>query len=256
MTPAIGPNEVIHSPGPVTLGLFADTGWTVGGLPTISIGTARLNEGNSGTRKLRANVTLSNPVPWNVTATYATSDATATAGSDYTPSSGTLTIPAGSTISTPAFTLLPDRVTEPAEKFTVRLSAPTGAVLGTAAASLYLLNDDPSSGVSIAAGSATVSEGNVGDRVVSLTVSMSLTKTKPITVDWATGSGTTTAGVDYEPASGTITFAPGAAYARVQVTVHPDTSDEPTETIPIVLSNSVGAPIVRAVGTISVADDD
>ncbi|MBK5289659.1 MAG: hypothetical protein JJE46_14445, partial [Acidimicrobiia bacterium] len=29
MTPAIGANEVIHSPGPIALGIFADTGWNV-----------------------------------------------------------------------------------------------------------------------------------------------------------------------------------------------------------------------------------
>ena len=54
MTPAIGANEVIHSPGPITLGIFSDSGWTIGGLPTISIGGSRLIEGNSGVRKLRA----------------------------------------------------------------------------------------------------------------------------------------------------------------------------------------------------------
>jgi hypothetical protein len=256
MTPAIGPNEVIHSPGPITLGIFTDSGWTIGGLPTLSIGGSRLNEGNSGIRKLRANVTLSNPVPWNVTATFATSNATAVGGSDFTASSGTVTIPAGATSATPAFTLLSDRVTEAAEKFTVRLSAPSGAILGTAATSLYILNDDPSSGVSIAAGTASIGEGNVGDRVVSLTVSLSLAKAKTITVDWATGAGTATAGSDYDATGGTLTFAPGVTYARVQVTIHADASAEGAETIPIVLSNAVGAPVTRAVGTISISNDD
>jgi hypothetical protein len=256
MTPAIGPNEVIHSPGPLALAILEDTGWTVGGLPSISISSSRLVEGNNGSRKLRANVTLSSPVPWTVTARFATSNATAIAGFDYLASSGTVTIPAGATTATPAFTLVADRLTEPAEKFTVSLSAPNGAVLGAASTSLYILNDDPSSGVNIAAGTASVVEGATGDRVVSLTVALSLTKTKPITVDWTTGTGTATPGVDYEPASGTITFAPGAAYARVQVTVHADGGDEANETIPIVLSNPVGAPIANGVGTISITDDD
>jgi Calx-beta domain len=256
MTPAIGPNEVIHSPGSITLGIFSDSGWTIGGLPTMSIGSARLVEGNSGIRKLRANVTLSNPVPWTVTATFATANSTATGGSDFTAAIGTVTIPAGATFATPAFTIVSDRVTEASEKFTVLLSSPSGAVLGGASTSLYILNDDPSSGVSISAGTASVGEGNLGDRVVSLTLSLSLTKTKPITVDWATGSGTATAGDDYDAASGTVTFAPGAAYARVQVTIHPDTDAEGAETIPIVLSNAVGAPIARPIGTISITNDD
>jgi hypothetical protein len=256
MTPAIGPNEVIHSPGPLTLGIFQDSGWTVGGLPSISISSARLNEGNNGSRKLRANVTLSSPVPWPVTARFATSNATAVAGFDYVAGSGTVTIPAGATTATPAFTLVADRLAEPAEKFTVSLSAPSGAVLGTASTSLYILNDDPSSGVNISAGTASIAEGASGDRIVSVTLALSLTKSKAITVDWATGTGTATPGVDYEPAGGTATFAPGAAYARVQVVVHADTDDETNETIRIVLSNSVGAPISKPLGTISITDDD
>ena len=138
----------------------------------------------------------------------------------------------------------------------MRLSAPTGAILGTSAASLYILNDDPSSGVSISAGSASTVEGNSGDRLISYTLSMSLVKTKAITVDWATGSGTATPGVDYDATAGTVTFAPGTAYARVQVLVHSDKVHEGTETIPIVLSNAVGAPIARPTGTISITDDD
>ena len=257
MTPAIGNNEVIHAPGPITLGIFSDLGWVATTLPKLSISSARVVEGNSGTRRLRANVALSFPVAWTVTAHFATSNATATAGSDYTASSGTVTIPAGATIATPSFVTRTDRSVEPAEKFTVKLSAPSGATLGPASTSLYILNDDPSSGLSISAGSATVVEGDTGDRLVSLTLSMSLVKsTKSVSVDWATGTGTATPGVDYETNGGTVTFAPGATYARVQVLVHPDTIHEGTETIPIVLSNSVGAPIAKSTGTIAISDDD
>jgi hypothetical protein len=53
-----------------------------------------------------------------------------------------------------------------------------------------------------------------------------------------------------------VTFAPGATYARVQVLVHGDTAHESAETIPVLLSNSVGAPISRASGTISITNDD
>ena len=63
MTPAIGFNEVIHTPGAITLGIFADSGWSVGALPKLSIGSARIVEGNSSARNVRFNVALSNPVP-------------------------------------------------------------------------------------------------------------------------------------------------------------------------------------------------
>ena len=257
MTPAIGANEVIHSPGAITLGIFSDSGWTISGLPTISIGGSRLIEGNSGFRKVRANVTLSNPVPWTVTAHFAATSSTAIGGSDFVLSSGTVTIPAGATSATPAFTINSDRDVEAAEKFNVTLSAPSGAVTGPySTTQMYILNDDPSSGVSISAGSASVVEGNSGDRLVSFTIATNLAKNKTITVDWATGTGTATAGTDYEAASGTVTFNPTVTYMRIQVLIHADTDAEGAETIPIVLSNSVGAPIARPTGTISIANDD
>jgi len=53
-----------------------------------------------------------------------------------------------------------------------------------------------------------------------------------------------------------VTFNPTVTYMRIQVLVHADTDTEGAETIPIVLSNSVGAPIARPTGTISIANDD
>ena len=47
MTPAIGSNEVIHAPGPIALGIFADTGWTTNTtpLPKLSISSAQRRGG-------------------------------------------------------------------------------------------------------------------------------------------------------------------------------------------------------------------
>ena len=131
MTPAIGSNEVIHSPGPITLGIFTDTGWTIGGMPTLSMGSTRIVEGNSGARQLRFNVSLSKIVPWKVTAHYATSDDTAKAPSDYTSRTGTLTIPAGSARTTVNITVKGDTVNEPLERLRVRLSSPIRRALRT-----------------------------------------------------------------------------------------------------------------------------
>jgi chitinase len=61
-------------------------------------------------------------------------------------------------------------------------------------------------------------------------VSLSNPSAEPVTVDWSTldtgGSGVATAGVDYEAASGTVTFAPGETSKVVSITVYGDTVDE------------------------------
>lgn len=69
------------------------------------------------------------------------------------------------------------------------------------------------------------------------------------TVDFATSDGTATAGVDYEPVSSTLTFAPGVTEQTFTVTIlHNDTLDG-DRTINLALSNPVNATL----GTIDTA---
>src|SRR5262249_33506902 len=68
--------------------------------PSVSIADATVAEGNSGTKNMTFNVTLSKAATSTVTVNYATSNGTATAGTDYTSASGTLTFAAGETSKT------------------------------------------------------------------------------------------------------------------------------------------------------------
>ena len=76
-------------------------------------------------------VTLAPASADTVTVQYATRDGTAVAATDYTATSGTLTIPASSTSTTISVPVVGDTTTEANETFTVRLSSPTNAALGT-----------------------------------------------------------------------------------------------------------------------------
>lgn len=87
-------------------------------------------------------VTLSQPSPVAVTAQFATSDGTATAGSDYTAISGTLTITAGLTSATFSVPLLDDSHFEAAETLHLVLSAPTNATLGIPAQATVTIHDN------------------------------------------------------------------------------------------------------------------
>lgn len=129
---------------------------------TVSIGTpSAITEGNSGTQTLAFPVTLSTAIGSNVTVSFAAADATATAGAscggsvDYVlASTSPLTITAGSTSTNINVTICGDTTYESDETFTITLSSPVNAVLGTSSATGTITNDD-------AAAPATCSTGTI-----------------------------------------------------------------------------------------------
>ena len=254
MTPAIGANEVIHAPGPITLGMFADIGWVIPS--TLSIAAARVVEGNGDNRYLRFNVSLSSPATNAVTFTYQTASATATSPADFVARSASASILAGATSTTVSVPVKGDTAVEPLERFTVRLSAVTGAALGTSLASGYIIDDDASSDPQISVGNASIVEGTSGTRMLKLTVTLSRKSTGPISVQWASSALTATAGVDYTNASGTVTFPAGITDRAISINVLPDSVSEAHETFKVTLSTPSGATIHRSIGVATIVNDD
>lgn len=110
--------------------------------PSVALGSAATSEGNTGTTALSFPVTLSAVAAQTVSVRYATSDGTATAGGDYTAASGSLTFNAGEQTKTISVNVLGDAVVEQDETFTLTLSNPVNATLGTATATGTITNDD------------------------------------------------------------------------------------------------------------------
>jgi hypothetical protein len=111
-------------------------------LPTLSINNFSANEGNSGTTSFVFTVTLSAASASTVTASFATSDGTATAGSDYVANSGVVTFTPGQTTQTITVNVNGDTAVEANETFFVTLSAPTNATLAVAQGTGTIVNDD------------------------------------------------------------------------------------------------------------------
>jgi uncharacterized repeat protein (TIGR01451 family) len=92
---------------------------------------------------------------------------------------------------------------------------------------------------------------------VSLTVTLSAVMGVTVTADYAAGGGTATAGSDYMPTAGVVTFAPGITTQLLIVPLIDDSRDEPTETLTITLSSPghavLGSPAQASVG---IVDDD
>jgi hypothetical protein len=110
--------------------------------PALEIGNRSGLEGNSGTRTLSFPVTLNRASSVPMTVRWATVNGTARAPGDFAAASGTLTIPAGQTRRNVSVTIKSDRITEPNETFTVRLSLPTNARIDDGTAVGTIVNDD------------------------------------------------------------------------------------------------------------------
>jgi subtilisin family serine protease len=127
----------------------------------------------------------------------------------------------------------------------------TGGRLDVAAA----LNAAPPVGISVSGGS--VIEGNSGTSRLAFTVTLSAPAATTVTVSYATGGGTATAGADYVAQSGLLTFAPGDVTKTILVDVIGDTAFESNETLGVSLTApSTNARIQTASATGTITNDD
>ncbi|OZA90483.1 MAG: hypothetical protein B7X76_03875, partial [Azorhizobium sp. 39-67-5] len=224
-------------------------------LPTLAVSDASIVEGNSGTSQLAFTVTLSAAATSAVTVAYATSNGTAQAGADYTALTGTLTFAAGETSKVIYVPVIGDSAVEASETLNLTLSGASGATIADATGVGTITNDDvvlPT--LSIA--DASVAEGDTGTSILTFTVSLSQAATGPVSVQFATGDGTASAGSDYGAASGTLTFAAGETVKTVQVVVNADSTVEASETLTVTLSAPSGATIADGSATGTILNDD
>ena len=112
-------------------------------LPTINLNpkSQTIVEGLTTPQNASYTVTLSNASSQTISVNYATSNGTATAGSDYTATIGTLTFAPGVTTQVLNIPILNDSLNEADETFTLALSSPTNAALGTQTAATTTITD-------------------------------------------------------------------------------------------------------------------
>jgi RHS repeat-associated protein len=113
------------------------------GPPALSIEGAAGTEGDAGTTDFVFTLRLSRLSEADVSVSFETVAGSAAAGEDFVAASGSVVIPAGQTTATLAVAVNGDLEYEADETFSVTLSNALGAVLGTAAATGTILNDDP-----------------------------------------------------------------------------------------------------------------
>lgn len=118
-------------------------------LPMISFTSSSQTvvEGLTSPQNLSYTVSLSNPSTRTITVQYATANGTALAGPDYTTSTNTLTFNPNETTKTITVPIVDNSVNELDETFTLTLSNPTNATLGTVPTTTTTITDTLGSSV-------------------------------------------------------------------------------------------------------------
>lgn len=209
-------------------------------VPTVQFGsaTSSVAEGNSGNSTTNIPVTLSAACPTHaITFQAVTANVTATAASDYAAVPlTTYTIPSGTTAYNVPVSIFGNLNYELNETFTLTMSNPTGATLGTPTThTVTITNDDALPTLSIA--DVTVAEGTAaGTANVTLTITQSLQSGVGTTVNYATSNGTASQPADYTSTTGTATIGSGGTTTTITVPIVRDSLDEFDESFTVTLS--------------------
>ncbi len=144
-----------------------------------------------------------------------------------------------------------DALDESSETFTLTATRTSGTTTNLAATATATITDnDPTP--SLAISDVTVNE-QAG--TASFTVTLSAPSGRVVSVDFATGNDTATAGADYVSGSGTLTFALGATSQTITVPILDDAIFESSETFTVTLTGAVNATIADGTGAGTILDD-
>ncbi len=103
---------------------------------------------------------------------------------------------------------------------------------------------------------ASVSEGNIGTRAMTFSITANHGTSSGITVRYATSGGTATAGIDYRAVSGVARILPWQTSTTFTVLVTGDRTVEPDEYFTVTLSNAIGGTIEKGTAFGGIFNDD
>jgi len=242
--------EVIGAMGTVVVRIWDPNFATI-----LEVAPLSVNEGNAGTTNALVKVTLNIAIGKTVTVDYQTFAMTATSGVDFQPVAGSLTFAPGVTSQTVSVPIVGDTLDEADETFRIGLSNAVNAVVSFSSdpATVLIVDDDPPPGISV--NDVGVIEGTSGTTDAVFTINLSAPSSRQISVNYATGDGSATAGADYQSTSGTVVFNAGDVSKPVTVVVNGDMVAEPLETFFLNLTTPINATIVDSQGVGTIGDN-
>ncbi|MEI7781859.1 MAG: Calx-beta domain-containing protein, partial [Planctomycetota bacterium] len=131
-------------------------------VPTASIASAAVMEGQSGRTRLAFVISLSDRAQRDVAINWKTADGSAITGRDYLGGAGRVVIKAGQNTATVTIWVIGDRLGEANETFFVQLTSATGGLLSETdrRATGLIVNDDGLSKNALAVAFATLDNFN------------------------------------------------------------------------------------------------
>ena len=265
----IEPNEgftvTLSNPVNAILATATATGTILNDDASVSIAATSANkaEGNSGNTPFTFTATRTGDARGSASVDFVIAGA-ATKGADLADfdggvfPSGMVNFSANETTKTITINVVGDTTVEPNEGFTVTLSNPSHAVIGTASATGTVLNDDTS--LAIAAASANKAEGNSGNTPFTFTITRAGDVHSTASVQFAvTGSDVNLAdAADFGGAlpNGVVNFTANQTSKTITVNVRGDTAVETDEGFTVTLSNATNAQIAAVTATGTIKNDD
>jgi hypothetical protein len=230
----------------------------------VSVSDAVVVEGDAGTTDVIVTIGLDVASTEAITVSWVTGPGTALGDVDFIVVSGSVTFAPGETSKTIIISVLGDLLDEADETFSVQLSEITGpATIDDGMGIVTIVDDDdatppPPADVEMSIDDFSFTEKDKKTTTIRITVNLSTAATEQITVDYVTvQSGDATQGLDYEYASGTLTFDAGQTSATISVQIINDKLLEGDETFTVVLSNvSSGATIIDNTAIVTIIDDE
>jgi len=222
-------------------------------------------EGNAGPVDQKIYLKFSGSPILPTTLNYTFVDGTATSGADYTGKAGSVTVPAdGSVVSIPV-TIIGDRIDEPDETFKLVLTDPNSiADPATIGEQTFTITDDDSA-PSWTTQDVTVTEGNSGQTMAHIPVTLSgaaatdATFTAVVTPGSAVDTGSNAGDNDYDlPSNSTVTIKAGNTTGYLDVPINGDAVYERDESFTVQFTSNTVPGSLDTVDTsrVTIKNDD
>src|SRR5207302_1979190 len=161
----------------------------------------------------------------------------------------------GENMKTFSVPIINDTLVEGDETFQVVLSAPSGGaqLLSPSNAVVTIIDND--AGFRFTSPTYSVSEGGIAATIGVQRIGIT---TNTVSVNFSTGDGTATAGLDYIATNGTLLFTNGETLHTFTVPIIDDTLIEGDETVLLSLSNPTGQSSLAspAAAVLTIVDND
>lgn len=223
---------------------------------TLSDSQIVISEGTGITTTVKITVSLEAAMSLPMSFSYMVVPDSATAAADFEVVEDTVIMSAEKLEHVINLNIVGDAVDELDEElFYLKFTDIQNMMLLEESISITIMDDDEPTAV-LSAADISLPEGDIGTHMAVFTVSLSAATEVTATVYYETADDTAVAGADYQPASGTLIFAPGQTTQTIQVPLLSDELLEEDEQFVILLSQPAHLLLEKTELVVTILNDD